>query len=75
MFRRVGTNISPQNDEEKLWQKKVLGTALLEDYDENDFISDAELELLTKIFGIYERNTPKFNGRYFVPASHSNYEE
>jgi hypothetical protein len=74
MFRRVGADPTPQNPEEKLWQLKVFGVASLDQYTEEDFMDDEELEIVARIFGLYlDKKTPTF-GKMFSPATHSEYE-
>ena len=66
MFRRVGSAIE-QSETDKKWNKKVLGIARMEDYDEEDFLDDNELELVSRVFGIYDKNyEAKFNSKIFT---------
>lgn len=76
MFRRVGADPMPQNPEEKAWQLKALGMASLDQYTDEDFLDDLELELASRIFGIYleKERTPRFHSSYFTPATHSEFE-
>lgn len=65
-----GTNLNPYTEEEKAWVKKVFGSVNMYDYAEEDFLDDYELELTSRIFGVYlkEEQEPSFNG-YFRPAN------
>lgn len=74
MFRRVDAGPIAQNPEEKAWQLKALGMASLDQYTDEDFMDDVELEYVSRLFGLYlDQRTPKF-GKFFSPATHSEYE-
>ena len=74
MFRRVGADLTPQNPEEKLWQLKVFGMASFDQYSEEDFMDDVELELVARLFGLYLDSKPPRFGKMFSPATHSEFE-
>lgn len=76
MFRRVDSELAPQNSEEKSWQRKVFGIANIDEYKDEDLLDDIQLEIISKLFGLYEgRQVPKFNGKFFVPNTHQDYTE
>jgi predicted Zn-dependent protease with MMP-like domain len=76
MFRRVDSGLSSQSSEEISWQRKVLGSASIEEYTEEDFLDDVQLEIISKLFGLYEdRRLPKFNGKFFLPVTHQDFTE
>lgn len=65
-----GANLNPYTEDERVWVKKVFGSANMYDYAEEDFLDDYELDLASRIFGVYEKKyeTPSFDG-CFQPAN------
>lgn len=65
MFRRVGSGHPVENDE---WVQKVINA--MSDFHsstlyEEDFVDDYDLDMISRIFGIYEKRVEaEFNGMF-----------